>query len=413
MGERAVGINPFTPEAIEDPYDVYAELRARGVTFLPEGNLYLVSRFDDVKQLLLQHHTFSSKNVGGERGAADPDLAAVAAEGWRSVAVLTPADPPDHTWYRRLVTRQFAPDGIAQLHASIVRIVDQLIDGFADRGSCDLVAEFCQPFPLYVFAEMVGIDTADIPQIKRWTDDRLEMIAAATGIVPKPRMLELLQSNVDMQRYLYGLVEEVRRQPRNDLLTHLVFGTMPGFGDRPLDDDELMSMIQTLLDGGNDTTINLVSNGMGLLLTNVDQLEILRNDTTALGTAVEEVLRVEAPVQCLFRGTREDTDLGGVAIPAGSRLAVLYGAANRDDRRWADADTFDVRRADAKDALHFGAGIHFCLGAHLARLEGRVAFEALLRRLPGLRLVPGANDFRHHPSPIVRGLESLHVEWDG
>jgi cytochrome P450 len=407
-----VGINPFTPEAIEDPYAVYAELRARGVTYLPEGNLYLVSRFDDVKQLLLDHHTFSSRNVGGERGAADPDLAAVAAEGWRSVAVLTPADPPDHTWYRRLVARSFAPDGVAKLHESIVRIVETLIDGFADRGSCDLVAEFCQPFPLYVFAELMGIDIADIPQIKRWTDDRLEMIAAATGIVPKPRMLELLRSNVEMQRYLYGLVDEVRREPRDDLLTHLVFGTMPGFGERPLDDDELMSMIQTLLDGGNDTTINLVSNGMGLLLSHPDQLAIARNDPSVLGTTVEEVLRVEAPVQCLFRGARVDTELGDVEIPAGARLAVLYGAANRDERRWPDADVFDVRRADAKDALHFGAGIHFCLGAHLARLEGKVAFEALLRRLHGLRLVPGANDFHHHASPIVRGLEALHVEWD-
>ena len=408
----SVSLNPFTPDAIEDPYPVYAALRERGVTYLPEGDLYLVSRFDDVKQVLVDHHVFSSKNVGGERGAADPDLVAAGEGGFRSVPVLTPADPPEHTWYRRLVTRQFAPDGVRKLQASIERIVDELIDGFVERGSCDLVAEFCQPFPLHVFAELMGIDAADIPQIKRWTDDRLEMIAAATGIVPKARMIELLRSNVDMQRYLYGLVTEVRLAPRDDLLTHLVVGTMPGFGDRPLDDDELMSMIQTLLDGGNDTTINLVANGMGLLLQHPEQLQLVRDDPAVTSNAVEEVLRFEAPVQCLFRNAREDTELGGVPIPATGRLAVLYGSANRDTRRWPDADAFDVRRPDAKDAVHFGAGIHFCLGAHLARLEGRIAFEALVRRLANLRLVAGANDFHHHPSPIVRGLHELHVAWD-
>jgi len=343
---------------------------------------------------------------------ADETLAAIAKEAFRPVAVLTPCDPPDHSHYRRVVARSFSPQGLTEVEPGIRAIVDRLIDRFVDKGQCDLVAEFAQPFPLHVFAEMVGIPPEDIPQMKRWTDDRIEMMGAAVGRVERPRMYELARSNVEAQRYLWAKIEDVREHPRDDLLTHMVHAEMPGFGGRSLDDDELMSMVQTVLDGGNETTVNLVANGMALLLQHPDQAAIVRDDPSWTANAIEEVLRVESPVQCLFRTTKVDAAVGGVEIPAGQRLAILYGAANRDPARWERPDDLDVTRADAKRAVHFGAGVHFCLGAHLARLEGRIAFDALLARLPNLRLVEGRNTFHHHVSPIVRGLTELWVEWD-
>lgn len=411
--ERASPLNPFTPEAIEDPYPVHRALRDEGVVYVPDVDTWCVSRFADVEHVLQHHDEFSSRNVGGgAAGVIDERLAAIAAEGFRPVAVLTPADPPEHSHYRWVVARSFSPQAVGALEDEIRAIVDRLIDRFVARGECDLVSEFAAPFPLHVFAQLVGVPESDIPQMKAWTDDRIEMMGAAVGRVSRDRMYELARSNVEAQRYLYGLIEEVRAQSGDDLLSHMVHAHLPGFGDRQLDDDELMSMVQTVLDGGNETTVNLVSNGMALLLQHPHELARLRADPSLIANAVEEVLRVESPVQCLFRTARADVSLGGVTVPEGARLAILYGAANRDPRRWERADELDVGRADARKALHFGAGIHFCLGEHLARLEGRVAFEALTTRLANLRLHPTRNDFRHHTSPIVRGLRELWVQWD-
>ena len=170
-------------------------------------------------------------------------------------------------------------------------------------------------------------------------------------------------------------------------------------------------MIDIILLGGNDTTINLLSSGMALLLQHPEQLALLYADPSLISTFVEEALRVESPVQCLFRTAKADTEVGGVRISQGARLAVMYGAANRDAEQFPDPDRFDVRRPNARMSVAFGAGIHFCLGASLARLEGKVAFEALLTRLRQVRLAEGKNDFRHTLNPIIRGLKELHLQF--
>ncbi|MGE3621677.1 MAG: cytochrome P450 [Acidimicrobiia bacterium] len=411
MPPQTQALNPFAAEVIEDPYPVYAALREQGVVFSPDAGAWMVSRFDDVRDVLRSHDRFSSE-LNGQRGTEDPELAAVAARGLRRVSVLSNADPPEHTWYRRLVAPRFTPNGLRGLHELIDGIVNHLIDDFVERGSCDLIEEFCVPFPAHVFGALMGTDPADIPLLRGWADDRSEALGWDAGLVTKPRMIELIESNLEMQSYLLTLIERVRREPRDDLLSLMVHGKIPGFGDRSLEDDELMSMLQILLDGGNETTINLLGSGTSLLLAEPEQLALLRDDPALIPNAVEEMLRVESPVQALFRTARHETEVGGVEVPAGAKLVVLYGSANRDERRWPDPARFDVRRADAKDGLQFGAGIHFCIGAHLARLEGKLAFEALLRRLPGLRLAEGVEQLRHRPSPILRSLVSLPVTWD-
>ncbi len=407
-------LDPFRPEAMRDPYPVHAALRERGVVHLEHIDTWVASRFADVEAILLDTARFSSRNVGGGSTgrARDPELAAIQREGLATVAVLTPADPPRHRWYRQAVSKPFSPRSIAELSDSIERIVAGLIDGFADRGRADLVAELARPFPLLVFAELAGVPTDDIDLVKQLTDDHVEMIAAAVGQVPRDRQLHLARQNVAFQRYVVDLVDARRADSGEDLLTHLIDARLSGFDGRPLDDAELMSMVMTILDGGNETTINLVANGLALLLEHPDQLQALRDDPSLVPGAVEEILRYEAPVQCLFRQATVDVELGGATIPAGARVALLYGAANRDPERFDDPDTFDVRRPDAHRALHFGKGEHFCLGAHLARLEGRIAFEQLLARLPGLRPAGDQLVIEHHPNPVLRGVAALDVAWD-
>lgn len=408
-------LNPFTAESIEDPYPVHRALRERGVTLVEETGTWMVSRFADVTYVLQHPELFSSRNVGGGASqsafGADEELRAIVAEGWPKYGGLTPLDPPEHAWYRRIVAEPFSPKGVLRLSDSIAEIVDELIDSMAPKGQADLVAEFARPFPLPVFADLIGYPRDAVPQIKTWSDEHIEMMAAAVGLLPRERVLELARSDLDYQRYLHQLFEDRRREPRDDLLTLLTRATLPDLDNRPLTDGEMISSVFTLIEGGNETTINLVANGMATLLTHPDQHRLVLDDPSLIPNFVEESLRYESPVQCLFRTTNDDTLLGGVLVSARARLAVLYGAANRDPDRWDRPDAFDVRRPDARKAVSFGAGIHFCIGAHLARLEGRIAFEALLRRLPNLRLIPDRNDLMHHRSPIVRGLQHLWVEW--
>jgi cytochrome P450 len=263
-----------------------------------------------------------------------------------------------------------------------------------------------------VFAEIIGYPLVDVPKIKDWSDEQIELLGGVVGAVPRARLLDLARSDIKYQRYMHELFEERRANPQGDLLSDLVQATLGGDDPRSLTDGELIATIFILLNGGNETTTNLIVNGIELLLRHPDQHQLLLDDPSLIPNFVEESLRFESAVQCLFRATTKEVSVGGVTIPARAKVAVLYGAANRDPERWDDPETFDVTRPDAKKSVSFGTGIHVCLGAHLARLEGCIAFEVLLRRLPNLRFAPERNDFRHAPSVIVRGFNSLWIEWD-
>jgi cytochrome P450 len=403
-------LNPFTPEAMEDPYAVYGELRRRGVYQLPDTNMFIVARFKDVEYVLMRPEIFSSHELTEGLTRDTPEIREIEAQGWPEVAVLSRADPPEHAYYRSVVNRPFSAQSIKKLVPRLKEIANRLIDPFISEGKVELVSQFALPFPLYVFAELMGLPEEDIPRVKRWCDARIERMGGP--MISYERELECIRSTVEFQHYLFGKIEERRAQPRDDLLTHIVTASVEGFGGRRLSTEELISMIDIILLGGNDTTINLLSNGMALLLQHPDQLALLYEDPSLIPNCVEEALRVESPVQCLFRTAKRDTEVGGVTIPVGARLAIMYGAANRDEEQFADPDRFDVRRPHVKMTMAFGAGIHFCLGAALARLEGKVAFEALLTRLGHVRLAVGKNDFRHNINPIVRGLKALYLEFD-
>lgn len=329
------------------------------------------------------------------------------AQGYPFENTLLTNDPPSHRRFRGLANRAFTPRRVAQLESNVRAIANDLVDAFIHDGRVELVHQFGVPLPLTVIADALGVPRTDLPIFKKWSDDT---VAPFGGMITLEREVECARSTVEFQHYFAAKLEERRAQPQDDLLTDLVNARFEG--EKPLTTAEILSILQQILVAGNETTTNMIASAMLLLLQHPEQMAAVHADHSLITNLVEEALRIEAPVQGLFRIAKVDTELGGVKVPAGARLAVMYGSGNRDESKFSQADRFDVCRANAKDHLAFGHGIHFCLGAPLARLEGKIAFETLFPRLQTIRLAEDKNDFTHMPSFILRGLKALHLEFD-
>jgi cytochrome P450 len=401
------GFRANDPGVVEDPFAFYAALRETApVHFAEEIGAWLVSRHADVLEVVSDPARFSSA-IGPIAVMPAPAALAILARGIKPVSTLLTADPPAHTRYRALVSRAFAPRRVARMEASVRAVAESLVAGFRAAGAVELVAEFAVPFPLTVIADQLGVPRADLPRFKRWSDD---FVALLGGMVSTERFVECARGIVEFQDYFRARIEERRAEPRDDMLTDLVQARLPG--EQPLDLPEMISILQQFLVAGNETSTNMIAAAIRYLLASPEQLALVRADPALVPAAVEEALRLETPTQTLFRAATRDTELCGVPLPKGARLAVLYGSANRDPTIFPEPDRFDVRRPNLRDHLAFGHGTHFCLGAGLARKEGAIALELLLGELPGLRFAPGRNDFAHHPSLILRGLRELHLRFD-
>ncbi len=400
--------DPLAPETVECPYPFYATLRREAPVYqVPGAGFYIVSRYEDILSVLRRPELFSSSSGPGLRPVPDDDVQAIMREGFPPVNTLLTNDPPAHSRYRGLVNKAFSARRVALLEPGVRAIAEALVDGFAADGEVELVAQFAVPLPLSVIADALGVPREDMPAFKRWSDDS---VAPLGGMISHERELECARSIVEFQRYFEAKLEQRRQTPRDDLLSDLLTARLDGV--EPLDTAELLSIIQQLLVAGNETTTNLIASGVLLLLSHPDQRAAVQADPSLVANTVEEILRLESPVQGLFRSAKLDTEIGGVPVPAGARLVLMYAAGNRDEAAFADAETFDVRRDNAREHLAFGQGVHYCLGAALARLEGVIALQTLLTRLPNLRLAPGRNDFTHTPSFILRGLKALHLAFD-
>ncbi|MFN0094683.1 MAG: cytochrome P450 [Dehalococcoidia bacterium] len=398
-------LNPFTLEHVESPWDTHAALREAGVTLIPGTDIFAVSRHEDVEYVLMHPDRFSNL-VGVNLAELPPELR----ERARQTGALPASDPPEHNHYRAIVGRQLSARGVAPLESRVREIINGLIDTFAAEGSVELSKQFATPLTVLVFVEQMGIPPEDVPQVKEWVDCTIDAMSAAVGMLTPERTKEVMEGGQALRRYLVALARDRAANPRDDLLSHIVSTEMPGFGGRTLHDQELEGMLVTLMMGGTETTLNMICSGIWLLLNHPDQMADLVSDRSLIPNFVEEVLRIESPVQGLFRRTLEDTVVGGVTIPARSRVWVMYGSANRDPDLWDDPTRFDIHR-HIKDHYAFGAGVHYCVGAPLARIEGRVAFEQLLSRLRDLRFAPGRNTFRHGPSHVIRGFRELWLEF--
>ncbi|HET9770784.1 MAG TPA: cytochrome P450 [Acidimicrobiia bacterium] len=400
------------PDVIKCPFGLYALMQeSEPVAEIP-GIGFLVTRYDDAMAVLRNPTLFSSAYTSGfgatglslgERPRAADD---VMAEGYPEVQALLFTDDPVHRRHRGLVGQAFSPRRVAQLEGSIKEVAEGLLDRVADRGRIELHGEFAAPLPLTVVADALGVPTEDIGRFKAWSDT----VTAPVGrLVPDDEWLTISAGLVEFQHYFASRIDERRVAPRDDLLTDLVTAQLDD--EDPLSTSELLNIITQLLVAGNETTANAICSGVRLLVDQPELLDRLRGDAALVVPFTEEVLRLESPVQGMPRVTTAATELGGVEIPEGARVVVLFGAANRDGSVFPGPDEVDLDRPNLRAHLAFSQGPHHCVGSALGRAELRIAFELLLTRLPGLRLAPGAEP-THRPTLMLRGYTELPLEFD-
>lgn len=407
QSDVAQQFNPMAPDQIEDPYPIYGRLRRELPVFhSPAFDLWVVTRYADISEVEKDPARFSSAGALDARSEPHPEVLQVLQQGYVKFTSLVQSDPPDHARVRAVFGRALSAQRIAAMEPEIRATADALIDRFVRDGQADLIQQFAYALPGYLICDLLGVPRSDMEQLKRWSDDKTLLMSATA---PIELQVQAAHGFIAMQRYFEARIEERSKAPREDLLTLLVPQSMGGTA--PLSHQEAVCNAMDLMAAGHETTTGLIGNGMWLLLQAPEQLRALRDDPELLPNALEEMLRMEAPIRGFFRAVKEDTRLGGVAVPKGGRLFIVYASGNRDEGQFSEPDRFDIHRADAKKHLAFGKGIHFCVGAPLAKLEGRIAFEQLLRRLPNLRLRTDAATVRS-PYFMLRGFEHLPIAWD-
>ncbi|MFI9269304.1 cytochrome P450 [Kitasatospora sp. NPDC052896] len=395
--------DPWSPEFIAHPYDAYAELRERTpVAYYEPTGQWLVSRHEDVSALLRDRRlgrTYTHRFGHEEFGQTPPDPAHEPFHTLNGNGLLD-LEAPDHTRIRRLVSKAFTPRMVESLRPTVARLAGELVGGLLAEGGGDLIAAVAEPLPVAVIAEMLGVPEADRGLLRPWS-------AAITGMFELNPTAEVAQravdASVEFSDYLRGLIRERRRRPGSDLVSALIQAQDEGDA---LSEQEMVSTCVLLLNAGHEATVNTTGNGWLALFRNPEQLALLRSDVDRhLPTAIEELMRYDTPLQMFERWVLEDIEVAGTAIPRGAEVALLFGSANRDPVRFADPDRLDVTRAD-NPHVTFGAGIHFCLGAPLARLELAESYGALLRGTARLELV---EEPVWQPGYVIRGLTRLLV----
>ncbi|MCB5178785.1 cytochrome P450 family protein [Streptomyces antimicrobicus] len=388
------------PAFVADPFPLYRRLREEGPVrrAVIAGGLeaWLVTRYDDGLAALSDPRLSSDV-----RDASDTRLLRQLPETEREsmLSTMLRSDPPDHTRLRRLVSKAFTARRVAGMRPRIQALTDRLLDAVVPAGHADLIADFALPLPVTVISELLGVPVDDRHDFQHWTDRMIVRGAEP----PDPAVLN--EAWQHMRGYITGLVQDKRAHPGDDLLSAL---TTARDADQRLTEDELIAMVFLLLVAGYITTVNLIGSGIAALLTHPDQLALLRSDPDLLPGAIEEFLRYDGPVNPgIARFAREDAEIGGVTVPRGATVLIASAIADRDPSRFPDPDRLDITRQDNAH-LAFGHGIHYCLGAPLARLEGQIAIGTALRRLPDLALAVPPHALRWRPAGL-RGPEALPV----
>ncbi|MEU9115467.1 cytochrome P450 [Streptomyces sp. NPDC048483] len=391
-----VDLGAYGPDFTADPYPYYAKLRAERPVHraqLPEGQeAWLVVGHEAARAALSDPRLVKNWRTAGLVNSADDSPL---------FTNMLDSDPPHHTRLRKLVAREFTSRRVEALRPRVQQITDELLDTMlaAPGGRAELVDALAFPLPMTVICELIGVPSMDRDSFRAWSRE----IIAPTG----PEAIN--EATQAMAGYLIGLIEHKRSAPGDDLLSALI-RTSDEDGDR-LSGDELVGMAFLLLVAGHETTVSLISNGVRALLQHPAQLAALRADRSLLDNAVEEMLRYDGPVEtATWRFTVEPVEIGGTVIPARNPVWVVLASASRDPERFAAADDFDITR-DPRGHVAFGHGIHFCIGAPLARLEARIAIGALLDRCPDLALDCATDDLTWRTGMLIRGTEQLPVRW--
>ena len=408
--------NPFDPSTQQCPFPHYAQMREEApVHPVPGLGVHLVTKHDLVMQVLRDPQTYSSMfgGAGMPLSSADREkFAEVMAAGYPRVPTMLTADQPDHTRYRRLVARAFHPKVIAEMEPIIRQITVELIESWIDKGRIEFVKEFGVPLPVRVIAKALNVPDDRLADFKRWSDDSIAGIG--TNITLEQRLKAEYGVN-EFQHYFAEQIELRRTHPQDDILTNLLNASIddddPEVTDkRQLDMPEMLSIIQQLLVAGNETTTKSLTEMVRLLAENPEEWAALKADPSRAEKVFEETLRLSTPTQGMWRILTKDAELGGVQLTKGQRIIIVFASANRDEALYDNPDEFDPMRDHLRDNLAFGKGIHFCLGANLSRLEGKVAAEELSKRIDTITLSE-SNKYQYFPSFMLRGLTDLDIEF--
>jgi cytochrome P450 len=396
------------PAVNECPYPAYDRLREEAPVWFDEKlGAYVITRYEDVREVLLDAKTFSN----GHRGRPprwDLMEEVYRRRGWVPGTSLGGLDNPEHRQLRALFNEAFSAKRVDELSPDIEETAHSLIDAMVARGTADFVADFAVPLPLHMIGrQMGGVPDEDLPKIKAWTDSWIQRRGM---MMSDEELIASTELEVDAQHYFQAIFDRLRQEGDGTLLSHLVRTEVPEWG-RTLTDEELhMEMMADLWTAGAESSTSAFANGMKILVERPDVWESLKADPDGvMPQFLNESMRVESPVQGLFRRVMEDVVLHGVKIPAGSLVNPRYGAANRDPRQFVNPGDVDLERANARTQIAFGQGTHACLGQHLARVELSIGFRALAQRLDRVWFLEGANDFRHRPNLVVHALQHLYI----
>lgn len=401
----------FLDPAVQDvPFDVYRMLQEECPVYrMPENGFYIVTRYDDVRAVLQDPETFNNaipaaRGLSGERMALYQSI--LEERGWRNVMTLNRCDGEVHARYRKLVDRVFTVKRVRELTPRLDQLANEIIDRFIDRGECEFVHEFALQLPGMTIAEQLGMEASDTRTLKKWGDG---FVAMRSRIHTEDEVRALAEVELEAQHHLARIFEARRKEPKDDLLSGLVHSHGPG--EEPLTMGELQGLAAQLLTAGFETTMNAIAHGMWLLLRYPDQMARLRADPGLLRGFVEETLRIESPVQGLLRFTTKDTEVAGVPIPKNSIVMARFGAANHDEKRFSCPHQYDISRQNAATHMAFGSGVHFCVGALVARQEIISGFTAILKRMADIELARPLPAPAHEPSFFLRPLKELHIRF--
>jgi cytochrome P450 len=390
-----VYFNPWDEAFRANPYPHYKALYGRPPVVLQMMNaLALVARYADATAILHDHERFSSQWPKGSP-MMDPQV-----DLFGGTATILTSDPPTHTRLRKLVSRAFTPKRIKDLEPRIREITSGLLDRAEAKGELEVIGDLAMPLPVTVIAEMLGVPASDYTKFKYWSDRVIERRNILPGT---PMPTEIITALADLRAYLAAAIEKRRQNPADDLIGALITAQEE---KEALSADEVLVFVILLLVAGNETTTNLIGNGMLALGRNPDQLEMLRSNSAMVPKAIEEMLRYDGPVQSTGRHPLAEVEVGGTTLKPGMVVMVMVAAANRDPAQFPDPDKFDITR-NAEHHLAFGDGIHFCLGAALARMEGQIAFSSMIERFPKLRLAHPEAPLTYKGSYFLRGLAAL------
>jgi cytochrome P450 len=397
--------HPFEDEQRENPYPFYELLRnEEPVAYSPEVGSWLVTRYSDIRSILGQPEVFSSRDVTRPLTNLTPVTAEILKQGYRMVSTAISSDGLTHQRFHEPYVKAFTPVRIAAHKPYVQQVANRLVDAMINDGRADAIAQFAYPLTVELILHVMGIPQERMQDAMKWSR---ALIAFLYSPLSEDRQIECATGLVAFQHFMADLIEERRKQPQEDVISTMVHCQMPDA--EPLSIEELVSALCGLVMAGHKTTIDLIGNGLALLLNPRSRWERLCANPELIPTTIEEILRYDSPVQALSRTTTRAVVVGDVLLPAGSRLLLMFGSGSRDAAQFPEAGCFHMDRKP-NPHLGFGYGAHFCIGAPLARLEGRVAFEVLTQRMPQLRLVP---DQRLIHSPIIafRGYQRLEIEW--